>query len=269
MRRTVGRCLAVGICLLCCASSRDPVLPPVDAAPSNPFDSIVLDAGHGGEDFGARGRGGLLEKELVLDVSQRLARRLRARGLRVIETRTGDSFVPLETRTMLANDSGADLFLSIHANSSSSTTPRGIEVYFASLDATDASAQAVAERENQAFGKDAVAAAEVDPLVAIISDMIATESVREANAFARLAQTELDAIERVRSRGVKQAPFVVLLGVQMPASLVEIGFLSNPEEERSLASSGRRDALARALETAVLEYARRYDALHGIGREDR
>jgi N-acetylmuramoyl-L-alanine amidase len=99
--------------------------------------------------------------------------------------------------------------------------------------------------------------------------MIATESMQEANVFSKLAQAELAGIDRLASRGVKQAPFVVLLGVQMPASLIEIGFLSNPVEEDVLRSPRRRDAIAAALERAVLEYARRYDALRGIGRGDR
>ena len=236
-------------------------LPGVSAAPPERFDAVVVDAGHGGEDHGARGRRGVLEKDVVLDVSRRLARGLRRRGYRVIETRSDDVFVPLEKRTILANDAGADLFLSIHANSASSAKPRGTEVYFASMDATDDGARSVAERENQVFGDAGVVGGNVDPLVAIIGDMIAAETMRESNAVARLAQAQLDRVDRVASRGVKQAPFVVLLGVQMPSVLVEIGFLSNSDEERALASSDRRSAIARALEEAVVEYAERYDVL--------
>jgi N-acetylmuramoyl-L-alanine amidase len=261
--------LAVFACGAGHSGSPDAGAAAVSTSPPSHFDSVVIDAGHGGDDHGARGPGGLLEKELVLDVSRRFARRLRERGLEVLETRTADEFVPLETRTMLANDAGADLFVSIHANSSDSTRPRGSEVYFASLDASDERARAVAERENQAFGDAADSALPADPLVAIIGDMIATESMQEANVFSKLAQAELAGIDRLASRGVKQAPFVVLLGVQMPASLIEIGFLSNPVEEDVLRSPRRRDAIAAALERAVLEYARRYDALRGIGRGDR
>ena len=104
-----------------------------------------------------------------------------------------------------------------------------------------------------------------DPLVAILGDMIAADTMREANAFARMVQSRLDRVDRVASRGVKQAPFVVLLGVQIPSVLVEMGFLSNAEDERALASSRRRADIARALEEAVLEYAARYDALNGVG----
>jgi len=254
--------------LACCAGPFGSA-PAVAAPPLERFGSVVIDPGHGGDDRGARGRGGLLEKDLVLDVSRRLAKRLRSHGLEVLETRTGDAFVPLETRTMLANDAEADLFISIHANSAASPKPSGSEVYFVSVDATDERARALAERENRAFGRAATSALPSDPLVAIIGDMIASESMREANVFAKLAQTELDSIDRVASRGVKQAPFVVLLGVQMPACLIEVGFLSNPQEERALLTPERRDAIAAALERAVLRYAQRYDALRGVGRTDR
>ena len=239
--------------------------PMVTAAVPGRFDSVVIDAGHGGEDHGARGRAGVLEKEVVLDVSRRLAAALRKRGYEVLETRTEDVFVPLETRTMLANDSGADLFVSIHANSARSSKPRGMEVYFASVDASDDRARAVAERENRAFGEGQQPVQTRDPLVAILGDMIAADTMREANAFARMVQSRLDRVARVASRGVKQAPFVVLLGVQIPSVLVEMGFLSNAEDERALASSRRRAEIARALEEAVLEYAARYDALNGVG----
>ena len=244
------------------AGARD-AQPPVSAGPPGRFDAVVIDAGHGGEDHGARGGSGLLEKEIVLDVSTRLASALRKRGYAVLETRTEDVFVPLEKRTMVANDSGADLFVSIHANSAESAKPQGMEVYFASVDASDDRARAVAERENQVFGGGRPETDPFDPLVAILGDMIAADTMREANAFARLAQARLDRVDRVASRGVKQAPFVVLLGVQIPSVLVEMGFLSNPDDERALASARRRAAIAKALEEAVVEYAARYDALHG------
>lgn len=239
-------------------------------APSTParspvrFDSVVIDAGHGGDDYGAVGGSGILEKDVVFDVSRRFARLLRERGYSVLETRTADLFVPLEKRTILANDARADLFISIHANSAAGTKPRGMEVYFASLDASDEGARAVADRENRVFQQASGAGNAVDPLVAIFGDMIAAETVREANAFARLAQARLDRVDRAASRGVKQAPFVVLLGVQMPAVLVEIGFLSNPADEQALSSPRRRAAIAAALEGAVVEYAERYDALRGV-----
>lgn len=266
MTRVRSACVAfLSAAVLCCSGGRGGAID-VAAAPPDRFRSVVLDAGHGGDDHGARGVGGLLEKDLVLDVSRRLAKRLQAHGLRVSMTRKDDVFVPLERRTMLANDTGADLFVSIHANSARSAKPRGVEAYFASVHASDAVAREFAERENSAFGAEAAAPVGADPLVAIIGDMIAADTMRDSSAFARLAQAELDEIDRVPSRGVKQAPFVVLMGVQMPASLVEIGFLSNVSEEKALWRSDRRDSIVKALEQAVLAYGERYDALRGAGR---
>lgn len=228
------------------------------------FDVVVLDAGHGGHDEGANGPSGLREKDLVLDVTRRLAKRLEQRGVRVILTRNEDRFLSLEERTAVANDARADLFLSIHANASPSRKPRGIETYFASLDATDDAARRTAERENEALGAKAPAARRDDPLAMILGDLIETQHLQESSEFAKLAQHELAAIGRARSRGVKQAPFVVLMGVQMPASLVEIGFLSNPDEEKGLRRAGRRNEIAAALEAAIGAFAARYDARRGV-----
>lgn len=234
------------------------------AAAPDRFDAIVLDAGHGGHDEGATGPSGLREKDLVLDVTKLLAARLRERGVKVLLTRTRDEFLSLEERTAVANDARADLFLSIHANASSSRKPRGIETYFASLDATDDAARATAERENSAFGAAAPNFETADPLAAILGDLIETQHLQESSEFAKLAQAELSNVGRARSRGVKQAPFVVLMGVQMPASLVEIGFLTNPDDEKGLRRSRQRAAIADALAEAVMAFADRYDARRGV-----
>jgi N-acetylmuramoyl-L-alanine amidase len=224
------------------------------------FDTVVIDAGHGGENHGARGAGGLLEKDLVLDVTLRLAKRLEARGIDVVLTRRDDRFVPLEERTSIANDARGDLFISVHANASRTRKARGIETFFVSLEASDEAAQRIANLENQAFGGSQVAKIAEDPLLGILGDLIATEHLVESQEFARLVQGRLASS---RSRGVKQAPFVVLMGVQMPAALVEIGFLTNPADERDLRSSTERDRLAEGLAGAVGEFAERYDARRG------
>jgi N-acetylmuramoyl-L-alanine amidase len=225
------------------------------------FDTVVIDPGHGGENHGARGVGGLLEKDLVLDVSLRLAKRLPVRGIGVVLTRSDDRFVSLEQRTSIANDVRGDLFISIHANASRSRSARGIETFFVSLEASDEAAQRLANLENQAFaGSGRVAKIADDPLLAILGDLIATEHLVESQEFAGLAQSGL---ANGRSRGVKQAPFVVLMGVQMPAVLVEIGFLTNPADESDLRSSAERDRLAEGLAEAVVEFAKRYDARRG------
>jgi N-acetylmuramoyl-L-alanine amidase len=213
---------------------------------------VVIDAGHGGDDQGARGPRGLLEKDIVLDVARRLAEKLRSAGIRVVLTRDGDRFVGLEERTSLANDARADLFVSIHANGSDARAARGVETFFVSLDASDEAARRLAAAENEAFeqaGKPAQTGA--DPLLAILGDMIATEHLVDSQEFARLVLGQLLSSDRAVSRGVKQAPFVVLMGVQMPAALVEIGFITNGAEARRMGQRDRQVALAKAIAAAV------------------
>jgi len=231
-----------------------------DTGPSNRFDTVVIDAGHGGEDKGARGSRGLLEKDLVLDVAQRVAESLRQNGLEVVMTRNDDRFIGLEERTSIANDARGDLFVSIHANATDDPDVRGIETFFLALDASDASASALAKRENSALGGRA-ARTHQDGFMAMIGDLIVTGHLEESNEFAHLAQGELAAGSE--ARGVKQAPFVVLEGVQMPASLVEIGFLTNREDEKLLSEPRGRDRIVAALVRATLEFGRRYDVRHG------
>jgi len=233
------------------------------AAPAGErFDTVVIDAGHGGDDSGARGAGGTVEKQLVLSIALDLARRLSASGLRVVLTRRSDVFVPLEERTARANDARGDLFLSIHANASRDRTVHGTETYFLALDASDASAAQVASRENSAFGEAASGISAIDdPFIALIGDLIATEHLKESNDLARIVQAEMGAT-RLKSRGVKQALFVVLTGVQMPAALVEIGFVTSRDDERALTGSGRAEVVS-ALERAVVAFGRRYDARRG------
>ncbi len=228
------------------------------------FDVVAIDAGHGGEDRGARGGRGMIEKELVLDVARRLARHLEAAGIEVVLTRDADVFIPLEHRSAKANDARSDLFLSIHANAVEEPGPRGFEIFFLSLDASDETAERVAARENRAFRATSAPMRTADPLVAVLGDMAVSEYMQESDAFAKLANDRLLSVLPGMSRGVKQAPFIVLMGVQMPSALVEIGFLSNPEEERALGRARRRDRVAGALAQAVLAFGKRYDALHGV-----
>ncbi len=238
------------------------------AAPERPpdedrFDTVVIDAGHGGEDHGARGPEGLVEKDLVLDLARRLAERLAGQGLRVVMTREADGFVPLDERTRIANDAEADLFVSIHANASRLRGVQGIETFFASLEATDEAAQELARRENLALGASAEPGVD-DPLLAILGDLLATEHLADAQEFARLTQRRIATAKASRSRGVKQAPFVVLMGVRMPAVLVEVGFLTNAAEERRLAASAERERLAGGIADAVAAFRKRQDARLGL-----
>jgi N-acetylmuramoyl-L-alanine amidase len=235
------------------------------AAGSDHFDTVVIDAGHGGEDTGARGVGGVVEKELVLRIALDLSERLRTNGLRVVLTREDDVFVPLERRTAIANDARGDLFVSIHGNAARDTEIGGSETYFLALEASDADAARVAARENRAFegaGADDVAVVS-DPFIALLGDLITTEYLHESSEMAQRIQTELGGVDALRSRGVKQALFVVLTGVQMPAVLVEIGFVTNAQDARTLMRAGGRENVVAALERAVMAFARRYDARRG------
>ncbi len=234
-----------------------------------PFRRVVIDAGHGGKDEGATATSGLLEKELVLDVSKRLGKLLEGRRFQVIQTREKDEFVPLEVRTSRANDARGDLFISIHANAATSRRARGIETYFVSLEASDAASRLVADRENRALGRSSAASPELDPFLALLGDMISTDHMVDSNTFAKLAQEELADLDAASSRGVKQAPFVVLMGVQMPAALIEIGFLSNDHDAGALARAAHRQRIAEALERAVVAFGKRYDARRGLAAAPR
>ncbi len=256
---------ALGVGVVCLAAAGLPTSKswPKESPSPNLFDIVVIDAGHGGEDKGARSSAGLLEKDLVLDIANRVAESLRMSGLSVVMTRKDDRFIALEERTSIANDARGDLFVSIHANATPDPKIRGIETFFLALDASDDSASAVATRENRSFGGRSRKPSD-DAFMAMIGDLIVTEHMEESNEFARLAQAEL-AIGSA-ARGVKQAPFVVLEGVQMPSSLVEIGFLTNPQDEKLLSGSQGRDRIVAALVRATLEFGRRYDVRRGGGK---
>jgi len=175
--------------------------------------------------------------------------------------------VPLDERTAIANRTGADLFISIHANAAPARAARGVETFFVALEASDEAAQRLAERENAAFREEKAAAPD-DALASILGDLAANDQMRESDEFARLAHQELSALDPgIPSRGVKQAPFVVLMGVTMPAALLEIGFITNPTEERAMNGAERRDRIADALARAVRAFAERYDARRGVVRD--
>jgi len=230
------------------------------------FDTVVIDAGHGGSDVGAKGFSGTFEKDVALAVARNLAVRLRARGLKVVMTRDADVRVPLEQRTAIANDTRGDLFVSIHANASADTSIHGSETYFLALEASDSGAAGVAQRENSAFAAEAGPEIDAlsDPFIALLGDMISTEHLDESSAFAQRVQQELARMP-VRSRGVKQALFVVLSGVQMPAALVEIGFVTHRGDEGVMNGTSGRKAIVEALEKAVVAFGERYDARRGQG----
>jgi N-acetylmuramoyl-L-alanine amidase len=215
---------------------------------------IVLDAGHGGHDTGTIGPDGLKEKDLVLDVAKRLGALIEQRlGSEVIYTRSDDTFVPLEGRTEIANEAKADLFLSIHANSSTLRTASGVETYYLSF-TTSKAALDVAARENASSQKS------IYELQDLLQKIALKDKVDESREFAGRVQDSLYAASaktnaRVRDRGVRKAPFVVLIGASMPSVLAEIGFISNAHDENLMNRPEHRQRIAEALYKGVASYA--------------
>jgi N-acetylmuramoyl-L-alanine amidase len=216
---------------------------------------IVIDPGHGGHDTGTIGPTGLEEKEVVLDVGLKLKKLLEQNtGCEVVMTRRDDTFIPLEERTAIANEKGADLFVSIHANASRDKGARGIETYYLNFTSSP-DALEVAAREN-ASSQEAV-----HQLQDLIKKIAMTEKIEESQDFARQLQREV--YTRVtkdsgaqRDRGIKKAPFVVLIGANMPSVLAEISFLTNPRDERLLKRSDYREKIAYALYEGILGYVK-------------
>jgi len=215
---------------------------------------IVIDAGHGGHDTGTIGPNGLLEKDLVLDVAKRLGRLLEARlGAEVIYTRRDDTFIPLETRTAIANRERADLFISIHANSSRDEDARGVETYYLNFTSSPEALE-VAAREN------AVSEKSVYELQDLVKKIALKDKIDESREFASDVQDSLYGglalgSAGIRNRGVKKAPFIVLIGANMPSILAEISFVSNPTDERKLETAEHRQRIAEALYRGVSKYA--------------
>jgi N-acetylmuramoyl-L-alanine amidase len=213
---------------------------------------VVIDPGHGGHDPGAKTKG-LTEADLVLDVALRLEQLLSKQdGFEVVLTRRVDTFVPLEERTAIANRAGADLFLSIHANASTNGSARGVETYFLNLTANP-EAEAVAARENAASSRS------MSQLPDIVKAIALNNKIHESRDFAAMVQTslasQLQKTDRsVRNLGVKQAPFMVLLGATMPSVLAEISFITNRQDAAMLKTEKHRQRIAEALFAGVLRY---------------
>ena len=217
---------------------------------------VVLDPGHGGRSIGAQGSTGTLEKELVLSVAEKLKNLIEeGLGIKVVLTRTADYYVGLKERTAIANNNGANLFLSIHANATFRRDIAGFETYYLNLKSTDRGARKYAEIENQALG---VKGDENDQalLEAILWDMAQTDYLQESGELAAMVQKSLVKSLRGKDRGVRQAPLAVLMGARMPASLVEIGYISNPQQEVKLNRDSHQGQIAKALYRAVESYHR-------------
>lgn len=225
--------------------------------------TIVIDPGHGGKEVGAIGPGGLMEKDATLALCQKLAAALEARlKTRVVLTRNDDTVVPLDQRTAIANQYHADLFLSVHMNAAIVKGAHGAETYFLSLDASDKLAEKAAELENAS--KSAAAPAASSDLKLMLWDLAQQEYLNESSRLAQAVQEEMNRITGIQSRGVKQAPFKVLIGATMPAALVEVAFITNPEEESKIKSDAFQKSVVDAITTAVERYKTDYETRIGI-----
>ena len=214
---------------------------------------IVLDPGHGGHDMGTIGPGGMLEKDLVLQVAKDLQKMIEEKlGAEVVLTRTDDTFIPLEERTAIANQQQADLFVSIHANSSPSRNTSGVETYFLDFARSDA-AREIAARENATSDRN------IRDLQDLIQKIAQADKIQESRELAAIVQKNLYAAMRKmlpapQDRGVHSAPFVVLIGAHMPSVLAEVAFLSNPHDEKLLKKEANQQSLATALFRGIEGY---------------
>ena len=246
----------------------EPPAPPRSPAPAEPAvpaplsasgaRTVVIDPGHGGEETGAVGPGNLFEKEVTLDIATRLSGVLaREPGVRPLLTRTSDSIVALDERAAIANHEKAAVFLSIHANSSRAAGAHGSETYYLSLSASDKLSEAAAREENasaQARTGGPAASESTPALDFILWDMAQSAHLKESAGLAESIQNELNELLHTENRGIKQAPFRVLVGASMPAVLVETAFISNPEEARKLATPEFRQSVADAIARAVVNF---------------
>jgi N-acetylmuramoyl-L-alanine amidase len=257
------------------AKPEPPVMPPPPAAPPEMKDNdgaklslsrqlglkiktIAIDAGHGGHDPGAIGKSGLKEKTITLDIAQRLAALVKDRlGCTVVMTRDKDVFIPLEQRPFIAKSKGADLFVSIHVNANRKRQARGIETYIQGLRASDRDAMATAARENATTSK---TLGELDDeLTRILKGLRMESNDEDSIHLAHAVQGSLvNAVRPIQSQvvnhGVKRAFFYVLINTGMPSILAEVGFISNPEEERMLRTNAYRQSIAEALYQGVKKY---------------
>ena len=226
---------------------------------------IVIDAGHGGHDDGTVGPNGVLEKDVVLDVALRLAALVNSRlGAEVVLTRSDDTFVPLTERTAIANEHKADLFLSIHANSSPAPSVAGTETYLLNLNSSPG-AISVAARENA--GSDKL----IGELRDLVQSIAQNDKIAESQTFAADIQSSIftqaaKGNAAAHDRGVKKAPFVVLIGAHMPSVLAEIGFLSNPKDESNLNKPEYRQKIAESLYKGIAEYSQSLSHFEVAGR---
>ncbi|MEW5797109.1 MAG: N-acetylmuramoyl-L-alanine amidase [Candidatus Zixiibacteriota bacterium] len=240
---------------------------PAVLGPDDKIDVIVIDAGHGGDDYGAIGQSGTREKDVTLSTAKRLAGLIRKeKQFKVVMTRDRDKTVSLEERARIANDAGADLFISIHANASPRKQVRGWNVFFLAPALND-SARAVAQLENSYFMRESYNAAEDrqdsnsrDPLASILSEMLMTEFQAESHELAQMVDREFRRRLDTPARGIDQAGFFVLNKVFTPSVLIESAFISNPQEEKLLKDKAYQEKVAAGLYEAIKRFKAKYES---------
>jgi len=219
---------------------------------------VVVDPGHGGKMYGASGVGGMKEAELCLELAGRVAKALeRTVSAQVVLTRTEDVELSLPDRVAFANRERADLFISIHGNSMPTrrlkAQAQGIETYFLSVAASGDAARRTAERENAEGGAGTLLPS-ADPLAYILQDLARSEAHQDSSRLAYAVHQKIIAATGAEDRGVQQAPFFVLHGVDAPAILIEVGFISNPDEGKRLKDPKYQELMAGALAQGVKAY---------------
>ena len=218
------------------------------------FNTIIIDPGHGGKDPGSIGYKGTKEKDITLDVAKRLAKKIQKNlKVKTILTRDEDVWMRLQDRRRLANDKNGRLFISIHANSVEDRRASGFETYMIGTN-KNAAAVRTAARENAALDLEGTNSAKLTDEDLITATMAQSGFAKQSEQFAALVQEEMNKRVQSKNRGVKQAGFYVLMGASMPNVLIELGFLSNPNEEKKLNSSSYRDMLATSIYYAILKY---------------
>jgi N-acetylmuramoyl-L-alanine amidase len=226
--------------------------------PLSKIKKVVIDPGHGGNDPGTIGKTGLREKDVNLDIAKRLSSLLRLEGIETVMTRTTDKFIPLEQRVQIANNSHADLFISVHSNSNRLRSLNGFEIYYIS-EGIDDFQRALSSAEGSVLNLDtAYFYHPSKDLKAIVWDMIYNYNRAESIELSRSIRRSLDANLPARVLRIKGANYYVLKGVQIPAALIEIGFLSNHKEERLLKNSYYRQNIADAIARGIKDYAKEY-----------
>ena len=240
---------------------------PPETLPSKKYmiKTVVVDPGHGGKDPGAIGRRlHIKERDLTLEISKRLKNILEEHGIKVIMTREDDTFIPLPRRTQIANQSGADLFVSIHINASRARSMNGFECYYLS-EATDDNARAIEAFENSSLKLGEEAAVEhSNKLDKALWDMTLTENRRESAALASQVCASVESSFATRNRGTRTARFFVLKGTRMPAILVEVGYISNKYEEAKLKQASYIDKVTDAISKGILAYKDEYERTEGF-----